>query len=51
VTGHTADGTAVFASDEEVAPFPIGSLGSAATLLWGRDTVADFPDAMNANEV
>jgi mannose-6-phosphate isomerase-like protein (cupin superfamily) len=44
VTGHTADGIAVIASDEEVESMPIGASGSAATLLWGRDDVAHFPD-------
>jgi mannose-6-phosphate isomerase-like protein (cupin superfamily) len=44
VTGHTADGVAVVASDEAVASFPIGTLGSATTLLWARDEPAHFPD-------
>jgi mannose-6-phosphate isomerase-like protein (cupin superfamily) len=44
VTGHTPDGTAVVASDEEVRAFPIGTGGSATTLLWGRDDPAQFPD-------
>jgi mannose-6-phosphate isomerase-like protein (cupin superfamily) len=44
VTGHTSDGTAVVVSDEEVASYPIGSLGSAVTSLWGRDDLAQFPD-------
>ena len=44
VTGHNADGKAVVASDEEVTSFPIGSQGSATTLLWGRDDRGRFPD-------
>jgi mannose-6-phosphate isomerase-like protein (cupin superfamily) len=44
VTGHTADGTAVVVSDEVVAAFPIGAAGSGATLVWGRDDTAHFPD-------
>jgi hypothetical protein len=31
-------------SDEEVAALPVGPLGSSATLVWGRDDTADFPD-------
>ena len=31
-------------SDTEVAAFPIGDAGSAATLVWGRDDPAHFPD-------
>jgi mannose-6-phosphate isomerase-like protein (cupin superfamily) len=44
VTGHTPDGKAIIASDAEVDATPVGALGSATTLLWGRDGVADFPD-------
>jgi mannose-6-phosphate isomerase-like protein (cupin superfamily) len=44
VTGHTADGTAVVVSDEELSPMPIGDRGAAATLVWGRDDTAQFPD-------
>ena len=44
VTGHSPDGKAVVINDEEVAAFPIGSFGSATTLLWGRDDLARFPD-------
>jgi mannose-6-phosphate isomerase-like protein (cupin superfamily) len=44
VTGHTADGTAVVVSDEELTPMAIGDLGAAATLVWGRDDTAQFPD-------
>ena len=44
VTGHSSDGTAVIVSDEVLPPFRIGALGSATTLLWGRDDPAQFPD-------
>jgi mannose-6-phosphate isomerase-like protein (cupin superfamily) len=44
VTGHTAEGRSVIVSDEEVAGIPIGTLGSSATLLWGRDGPGQFPD-------
>ena len=44
VTGHTPDGRAVFVSDEEVDPIPIGERGSSAALLWGRRDPARFPD-------
>jgi mannose-6-phosphate isomerase-like protein (cupin superfamily) len=44
VTGHTAEGTAVVVSDEEVAMLPIGDRGSGTTLLWGRDDLPAFPD-------
>ena len=45
VTGHAPDGAAVVVGDGEVAASPIGTLGSATTLLWGRDDLAHFPDA------
>jgi len=44
VTGHGADGRGTVASDEVVAPFPVGGHGSGTTLLWGRDTPGQFPD-------
>jgi mannose-6-phosphate isomerase-like protein (cupin superfamily) len=44
VTGHTPEGVAVVVSDDEVASIPIGSFGSATTLLWGRDDPGRFPD-------
>jgi hypothetical protein len=31
-------------SDEVVAAIPVGDQGSAVTLLWGRDDLAQFPD-------
>ena len=45
VTGHTPDGKSVVVSDDDVTPFPIGEMGSSATLIWGRDGTATFPDA------
>jgi quercetin dioxygenase-like cupin family protein len=37
VTGHTNDGTSVFASDEQITPFsPFGPKGSAFTRLHSR---------------
>jgi mannose-6-phosphate isomerase-like protein (cupin superfamily) len=44
VTGHTSDGVAIVASDDEVDLVPIDDHGSAAMLLWGRDDTAHFPD-------
>jgi len=45
VTGHSPEGKAIVASDEVVPPtFVIGDAGSAATPLWGRDDLAQFPD-------
>jgi mannose-6-phosphate isomerase-like protein (cupin superfamily) len=44
VTGHTPEGKAIIASDAAVDATPVGALGSATTLVWGRDDVADFPD-------
>jgi hypothetical protein len=43
VTGHSADGKAVFASDEPVDPI---SLSGAATLhpIWAADDAPTFPD-------
>src|SRR5689334_2752699 len=45
VTGHDADGKAVFASDERVAPFvPSFSPQSSFHLLWNGDEAPRFPD-------
>jgi mannose-6-phosphate isomerase-like protein (cupin superfamily) len=44
VTGHTPAGKSIVVSDDHVDVFPIGDRGSAATLIWGRDGVATFPD-------
>ncbi|MGH2476232.1 MAG: cupin domain-containing protein, partial [Candidatus Limnocylindrales bacterium] len=45
VTGHDADGKAVFASDVEVEPvMPAILTGSAFHLLWGADATPTFPD-------
>ena len=34
VTGHTAEGKAIIASDTEVEAITVGALGSATTVLW-----------------
>ncbi len=44
VTGHAADGTSIVASDDTIDGIPIGSLGTSATLVWGRDDPGRFPD-------
>ncbi|MEO7573991.1 MAG: cupin domain-containing protein [Acidimicrobiales bacterium] len=45
VTGHDADGKAVFVSDEQVAPVVPGLLpGNEFHRLWGGDTTPSFPD-------
>jgi mannose-6-phosphate isomerase-like protein (cupin superfamily) len=45
VTGHDADGKAVFASDQRVAPFvPSFSPLSSFHLLWNGDEAPHFPD-------
>ena len=45
VTGHDADGKAVFVSDEAVAPFaPAFSPQSAFHQLWSFDATPRFPD-------
>jgi len=44
VTGHTAEGKAIIASDTEVEAITVGTLGSATTVLWGRDDAAQYPD-------
>jgi len=44
VTGHTPEGKSIVVSDDEVRAFPIGDRGSSATLIWGRDDTASFPD-------
>src|SRR6185295_10284300 len=45
VTGHSPEGKAIVASDEAVpSTFVIGESGSAATVLWGREDLAQFPD-------
>jgi hypothetical protein len=43
VTGHSADGKAVFASDEQVEPI---SVSGASTLhpIWSADDAPTFPD-------
>jgi mannose-6-phosphate isomerase-like protein (cupin superfamily) len=45
VTGHNAEGKAVFVSDELVAPVTLAMLpGNAFHRLWGSDAVRSFPD-------
>jgi len=45
VTGHDADGNAVFVSDELVAPVTLALLpGSEFHRLWGSDSTLTFPD-------
>ncbi len=45
VTGHGANGEAVFVSDEVVAPVSLALLsGMDFHLLWGSDTTGHFPD-------
>ena len=45
VTGHDAEGVAVFVSDEMVAPVTLALLpGSEFHLLWGADSTVAFPD-------
>jgi mannose-6-phosphate isomerase-like protein (cupin superfamily) len=45
VTGHSADGKAVFASDDRVAVSPLGA-GTAGGIhqLWGGDEPPRYPD-------
>ena len=46
VTGHSPEGKAVFASDEQVDPVVLEKLQSNEFhLLWGGDAVSVFPDA------
>jgi mannose-6-phosphate isomerase-like protein (cupin superfamily) len=45
VTGHDADGKAVFVSDEQVEPVTLALLpGSEFHQLWGSDEAPTFPD-------
>ena len=45
VTGHDAEGKAVFVSDELVEPVTLALLpGSEFHLLWGADSTVTFPD-------
>jgi mannose-6-phosphate isomerase-like protein (cupin superfamily) len=45
VTGHSNDGRAVFASDENVAPITLALLpGTEFHRLWGADAPMRFPD-------
>jgi mannose-6-phosphate isomerase-like protein (cupin superfamily) len=45
VTGHDADGKAVFVDDQMVAPVTLSLLpGSEFHRLWGSDSISSFPD-------
>ena len=45
VTGHSAEGKAIFASDELVEPVVLEKLqGNEFHRLWGGDAVSVFPD-------
>jgi mannose-6-phosphate isomerase-like protein (cupin superfamily) len=45
VTGHSPEGKAVFASDQEVEPVRLDKLqGNEFHRLWGADGVSVFPD-------
>jgi mannose-6-phosphate isomerase-like protein (cupin superfamily) len=45
VTGHNAEGKAVFASDEQVQPVTLSLVpGMEFHLLWGADATLEFPD-------
>jgi mannose-6-phosphate isomerase-like protein (cupin superfamily) len=45
VTGHDANGKAVFVGDEQVAPVTLALLpGSEFHQLWGADSTRTFPD-------
>jgi mannose-6-phosphate isomerase-like protein (cupin superfamily) len=45
VTGHDADGKAVFVNDEMVAPVTLALVpGNEFHRLWGADSVRTFPD-------
>ncbi len=45
VTGHDADGKAIFVSDEQVAPItPMLTPGAEYHRLWGGDETPRFPD-------
>jgi quercetin dioxygenase-like cupin family protein len=44
VTGHAADGVAVFVSDRLVADVQLAGSAVRVKFLWARDDVASFPD-------
>ena len=45
VTGHDAQGKAIFVGDEQVAPVTLALLpGSEFHLLWGADSTVELPD-------
>jgi mannose-6-phosphate isomerase-like protein (cupin superfamily) len=45
VTGHDERGRSAVVSDDEAFAIAYGSTGGLLHVLWGRDDVADFPDA------
>lgn len=52
VTGHDANGKAVFASDEEVEPITLALLpGTEFYRLWGADKPRQFPDDGSAQVI
>jgi hypothetical protein len=44
VTGHDAQGSAIFVDDRVADAVPLGEGGISATFLWGRDDVPRYPD-------
>lgn len=44
VTGHDAQGGAVFVDDHIAEAVALGEGGLSATFLWGRDDIPRFPD-------
>ena len=51
VTGHTPDGRAVVASDEQVEVMSLGPAGATYEAVWARDDPAHFPDDGGAPSV
>lgn len=45
VTGHTKDGRAVIVSDGAAPEFDLAGRSVRASMLWGRDDIARYPDA------
>jgi hypothetical protein len=44
ITGHDAQGSAVFVDDRIADAVPLGEGGVSATFLWGRDDIPCYPD-------
>lgn len=44
VTGHTPEGVAVVAADEQVESMSLGPAGVSFETVWARDDPAHFPD-------